>query len=111
MDAHYGSYHRTIRSSLNELDAKTSGESDSETLQHYEDCYWEKIDPLFPIVHHPTYMTVNAPPLLAAMVQALGAQVSARDGAKSHSLSWFAFASRQFALVGHSLILGQSFEC
>ena len=79
---------------------------DSETLQHYDDCYWETIDPLFPIVHHPTYMPANAPPFLGTMVLALGAQSSPRDGSKSHSTSWFTFASRQLAAVGRHFIFG-----
>ena len=72
---------------------------DSETLQHYDECFWEHFDPLFPVLHHPTFMPANNPSLLGAMVLAIGSQFSEKPQAKSHSIAWFAFASRQCAAV------------
>ena len=72
---------------------------DSDTLENYDECYWEHFDPLFPILHHPTFMPANNPSFLGALVLAIGSQFSDRPQAKSHSLAWFAFASRQCAAV------------
>ena len=72
---------------------------DSEIIQHYEDCYWENFDPLFPILHRPTYMPAYNTTLLGAMVLAIGSQFSSRPQAKAHSAAWFAFASRKCASV------------
>lgn len=69
---------------------------DDETLQHYRDCYWKYFHPQFAVVHRPT---MESGSLLDTVILAIGAQYSSRPHARSHSLSWFNYASRSFATV------------
>ena len=69
---------------------------DNGTLQHYRDCYWKYFHPQFAVVHRPTLATGS---FLNTVILAIGAQYSNRPHARSHSLSWFTFASRSCATV------------
>ena len=69
-----------------------------ETLQHYLQCYWKYFDPQFPIIHRPSPVTETSS-VLNTILLAIGAQFSNRPFARSHSMSWFIFATRSCATV------------
>ena len=69
---------------------------DDGTLQHYRDCYWNYFHPQFTVVHRPT---MESGSLLDIVILAIGSQYSSRPHARSHSLSWFTYASRSLATV------------
>lgn len=56
-----------------------------ESKQHYEICYWETVDPIFPIVHYATHVTRPPNPALRDIMCALGAQASPRATARKDS--------------------------
>lgn len=67
---------------------------DDETLKHYYECYTTSFHSLFPILHYPTLVP---PPLLNAMILAVGAQFSTRPASKQHSILIFEAASKLLA--------------
>ena len=72
---------------------------DDGILSHYLDCYWKHFYPHFPIVHRPSPLITESRTVLNTILLAIGAQFSSRPHAKSHSMSWFLFASRSCATV------------
>ncbi|MCJ1391929.1 hypothetical protein MMC18_004796 [Xylographa bjoerkii] len=72
---------------------------DDGILSHYLDCYWKYFHPQFPIVHRPSPPITESHSSLNVILLAIGAQFSNRPHAKSHSMSWFLFASRSCATV------------
>lgn len=82
---------------------------DHETLQHYYECYITGFHSLFPILHYPTLISKSPPPLLNAMILAVGAQFSTRPISKWHSISIFEAASKLLAnLLFMVRVLGSS---
>ncbi|MCJ1244641.1 hypothetical protein MMC30_001840 [Trapelia coarctata] len=78
---------------------------DHETLQHYRDCYWKYFHPQFAVVHRPTMETGS---FLDTVILAIGAQYSSRPQARSHSHSWFTYASRSCATLDPATITSES---
>ena len=70
---------------------------DDEILQHYYECYMTGFHFVFPILHRPTLISMSPPPLLNAMILAIGAQFSPRPVSKLHSISIFEAASKKLA--------------
>ena len=91
---------RAKHSLANELVSGNLVDLDGESLRHYDNCFWDYVDPLFPIIHRPTYMAATCG-FLSATVFALGAQFSPRPQARAHSLSWFMIASEHCAAVSY----------
>ncbi|MCJ1398742.1 hypothetical protein MMC11_001943 [Xylographa trunciseda] len=81
---------------------------DDGILSHYLDCYWKHFHPQFPIVHRPSPLITASRSVLNTLLLAIGAQFSSRPHAKSHSMSWFLFASRSCATLDTSTILSGS---
>ncbi|MCJ1382118.1 hypothetical protein MMC17_005230 [Xylographa soralifera] len=77
---------------------------DDGILSHYLDCYWKHFHPQFPIVHRPSPLIIETRTVLNTILLAIGAQFSNRPHAKSHSMSWFLFASRSCATLDISAI-------
>ncbi|MCJ1438141.1 hypothetical protein MMC27_007528 [Xylographa pallens] len=77
---------------------------DDGILSHYLDCYWKYFYPQFPIVHRPSPLITESRTVLNTILLAIGAQFSSRPHAKSHSMSWFLFASRSCATLDTSTI-------
>ena len=72
---------------------------DDGILSHYLDCYWKHFHPQFPIVHGLSPVIADRHAVLNTILLAIGAQFSSRPHAKSHSTSWFLFASALCAKV------------
>ena len=72
---------------------------DNESVQHYYDCYWKNFHTTCPIVHYPTLLSTRPPPLLTAIIIAIGAQFSSRSSSKTHSTSMFGLSSRLLPAV------------
>ncbi|KAL9117133.1 MAG: hypothetical protein Q9187_006335, partial [Circinaria calcarea] len=70
---------------------------DDETLQHYYECYMTSFHSIFPILHHSTLRSMSPPPLLNAMILAIGTQFSPRPVSKWHSILLFEAASKPLA--------------
>ncbi|OJD11764.1 hypothetical protein AJ78_07524 [Emergomyces pasteurianus Ep9510] len=51
------------------------------------ECYWKHFDPLFPIVHRPTFAAIKPIPLLSGAMVAIGSQYDTRPNSKEYSLS------------------------
>ena len=68
---------------------------DDETWRHYEICFWETVDPIFPVIHYSTYVAGAPHECLRNVVCALGAQASPRAAAKKHSIALFDGATTQ----------------
>ena len=92
----------SIRSEFTIAASMASGQDrmvnlDDETLQHYYDCYITGFHSLFPILHSPTLVSTSPPPLLKAVILAIGAQFSTRPASKWHSVSIFEAAANLLA--------------
>lgn len=55
----------------------------------YLDCYWRHFHPLFPILHHPTIVSLPPPPALAVLMVIIGAQFSDLPASKTHSICMY----------------------
>ena len=77
---------------------------DNGSVQHYYDCYWKNFHPIFPIVHYPTLLSAHPPPLLTAIIIAIGAQFSSRPLSKTHSMSMFAFSYKLLSAVSDDFL-------
>ena len=76
---------------------------EDETLRHYYECYWKKFDPLFPVVHDPSRMSLGTEPLLLGSMVAIGARFSLRPLSKSHSISIFQLCTILISAVSRPL--------
>lgn len=74
-------------------------------FKHYLDCYWQHFHPLFPIIHHSSFLSVSPPPLLVLLMVVIGAQFSFHPESKTYSAFLYEYCVGCFPTVSGSTAL------